>query len=297
MNNLTTPPPVQELDPQYVEDLRAELVRTAHGTHRQRSVWTPVLAAACGVAVITGGVVAGTRTVGSSDPAGSPAPPTPTSTVAQKVPDGGSERVNLDLGPAYGPATIEVAKRCLANKTSALGEPNTARPADVDAPASHTANWVKALPGDGGHTRPVVAKHLVQTITTQAGVRVQCRDAELLQSFDPANAGGLSFVKSRNLDPATPLNGQWTFEEIHEGKLPLLFVDFSFSAWPTVDRVELRIRWTGGASPWYGVRAIDGSGYVEASQYGAIHDRRATEVDYRAIDRNGRVIFSGVEYG
>ena len=296
MNNLTTPPPVEDLDPQYIEDLRAELVRNARGTHRQWSIWTPVLAAACGVAVITGGVVASTRTGGSSDPAGSPAP-TPTSTVAQKVPDGGSERVNLDQGSAYGPEAIAVAKQCLANKTSSLGEPNTAKPADVDTAAAHTANWVKALPGDGGHTRPIKAKHMMQNLTTRAGVRVQCRDTELLQSFDPAKAGGLSFDKSRNLDPATPINGQWTFSEIHEGQQPLLFVDFSFSALPTVDRVELRIRWTGGASPWYGVRAVEGSGYAEASQYGAIHDRRATEVDYRAIDRSGRVIFSGIEYG
>jgi hypothetical protein len=205
--------------------------------------------------------------------------------------------VNIDLGSAYGPEAVAVAKQCLANKTSSLGEPNAARPSDADLPAAHTAHWVKALPGDGGHSHPEKTKHLVQNLTTTSGVRVQCLDTELLQSYDPAQAGGLSFAKSRNLDPTNPINGQWTFTEGHDGKTPLLFVDFAFSALPTVAKVELRIRYTGGASPWYGASSVEGSGYVQASQWGAIHDRRATEVDYRAIDRNGRVVFSGVEYG
>jgi hypothetical protein len=110
-------------------------------------------------------------------------------------------------------------------------------------------------------------------------------------------AGGLSFVKSRNLDAANPVNGQWTFTEVHDGKALLLFVDFAFSALPALARVELRIRYTDGASPWYGASSVEGSGYVQASQWGAIHDRRATEVDYRAIDRNSQVVFTSVEYG
>ncbi|WP_020387510.1 hypothetical protein [Kribbella catacumbae] len=61
--------------------------------------------------------------------------------------------------------------------------------------------------------------------------------------------------------------------------------------------MEVRIRWTGGASPWYGVPVADRTGYVTASQPGAVHKPRALEVDYRAFDRDGREVFSDIEYG
>jgi hypothetical protein len=63
-----------------------------------------------------------------------------------------------------------------------------------------------------------------------------------------------------------------------------------------VARVEIRIRWTVGA-PWYGVHVTAGEGYVPASQPGAVHQRRAMEVDVRSFDRAGRQIDTFVEYG
>jgi hypothetical protein len=84
---------------------------------------------------------------------------------------------------------------------------------------------------------------------------------------------------------------------VPDGKSTLLFADFTFTALPTVARVEIRIRWTGGASPWYGVLVTAGEGYAAASQPGAVRQRRAMEVDVRAFDRAGRQIDTFVEYG
>jgi hypothetical protein len=66
---------------------------------------------------------------------------------------------------------------------------------------------------------------------------------------------------------------------------------------PSVVNLEVRIRWTGGASPWYGVPVAGGTGYVVASQAGAVDKLRETEIDIRAFDKSGRQIFSDIEYG
>ncbi|MFI5706729.1 hypothetical protein [Kribbella sp. NPDC051620] len=295
MNNLTTPPPVEELDPQYVEDLRAELVSTARGAHRQRqwSLWTPILAAACGVAVITGGVVAGTRAGGDSgEPAG------PQSTVAQRVPANASERINLDRGSAstndYGLVDAAAARKCLAEKKSALGQPNPATPADVSLNGSYLARRQKALPGEGGLLEPLPNTLLIQEFTTTAGVQVECYDDKLLYAFDPA---AVPLERRLKLSQNKPINGLWRFSEIPDGKSTLLFVSYTFAALPGTEEVQIRIRWTGGASPWYVVPAYFGRGYATASQLGAVHRPGLTEVDYRAVGKSGEVLFSGVERG
>jgi hypothetical protein len=296
MNNLTTPPPVEELDPQYAEDLRAQLVRNARGTRGQWSLWTPILAAACGVAVITGGVVASTRTGGNSgslDPAG------PQPTVAQQVPANASERINLDRGSTstndYGIVDAAAARKCFAEKKSALGQPNPAIPADVTLNGSYQASLQKALPGEGGLLEPLKTTLLIQEFTTAAGVVVRCYDGKLLYAFDPA--AGVSRESSLKLSKSKPVNGLWSFSEIPEGNSSRLFVSYTFAALPGTQQVEIRIRWTGGASPWYVVPAYWGSGYVTASQAGAVHRPGLTEVDYRALGKDGEVLFSGVEQG
>jgi hypothetical protein len=88
----------------------------------------------------------------------------------------------------------------------------------------------------------------------------------MLRAFDPARAG-VSREVAMSLNPADPVNGQWTFADVPNGALTLLWVGYSFAAMPNVAQVEIRIRWTGGASPWYGVSTTDG-GYVAASQRG-----------------------------
>lgn len=292
---LTTPPPVEDLDPQYSEQLRARLVADARRSRRRRSVWTPALAAACGVAVITGGVIVSTRS-GSDFPAPAGSPPTSSAPEVRKVPPGDSARVSLDLGPAARVDSVAAARQCLAEKTSALGEPNTAKPSDADTATVHVARWLKTLPGDNGVLQPPRDRQLAQTFTTKGGVRVQCVDSRLLQVFDPVFAG-VSWERSRNLDPTEPVNGRWAIFEVPSGGSSLLFVSFTFSTLPNIARVEARIRWTGGASPWYGVPVADGAGYLTASQQGAIHQPRAMEVDYRAFDSNGRQVFADIEYG
>ncbi|GAA0930568.1 hypothetical protein GCM10009554_13820 [Kribbella koreensis] len=296
MNNLTTPPPVEELDPQYVEDLRANLVRTARGAQRHRSIWTPVLAAACGVAVITGGVVASTRAGGHS---GSVEPAGPQPTVAQQVPPKDSERINLDRGSAFigsgvGIVDAAVARKCLAEKKSALGQPNPATPADVSLDGSYLARLQKTLPGEGGLLEPLRTTLLIQEFTTLAGVQVECYDDKLLYAFDPA---AVPLEKTLKLTSSKPVNGRWNFSEIPDGNSTRLFVTYTFAALPGVNEVQVRIRWTGGASPWYVVPAYFGRGYATASQLGAVHRPGLTEVDYRAVDKDGKVLFSGVERG
>ncbi|MEV6415925.1 hypothetical protein [Kribbella sp. NPDC051718] len=295
MNNLTTPPPVEELDPQYIEDLRVELVRNARGTRREWSVWTPIVAAACGVAVITGGVVASTRVGGDS---GSVGPAGPRPTAAQQLPANASERINLDRGSTStndnGIVDAAVARKCLAAKKSALGQPNPVTPADVSLKGSYMARLQKALPGEGGLLEPLRNNLLIQEFTTLAGVQVECYDDKLLYAFDPA---AVPLEKSLKLTNSKPISGRWSFSEIPDGNSTRLFVSYTFAALPTTNYVEIRIRWTGGASPWYVVPAYFGRGYATASQLGAVHRPGLTEVDYRAVGKDGEVLFSGVERG
>jgi hypothetical protein len=294
--NLTTPPPVEDLDPQYAEDLRAELVKNARRTRRQRSAWVPVLAAACGVAIIAGGVVASTRSGDDSPgPASRPSVTSPTPVKLPDVPPGQSPRISLDLGPASRTDSLAAAKRCLVAKRSTIGEPNSAVPADSASATWHSARWQQAMsPADTMYSEP--KRRLVQSFTTKAGVRVQCIDAELLSSFDPAIAG-VPWTKSLVLNAAEPVNGRWMFAPVGQGRSSALLVAFSFSTTPAVTRLEMRIRWSGGASPWYGVVVDGGEGYLQATQPGAVNNYREREVDYRAFDRNGRQIYSDIEYG
>ncbi|GAA1577861.1 hypothetical protein GCM10009789_34170 [Kribbella sancticallisti] len=296
--NLTTPPPVEDLDPDYAERIRTELVKNARRSERKRSMWVPVLAAACGIGVITTGVVLLAESGnGPADlPAATPPTSSPSPAEVQKVPAGGSPRVSLDLGPASADDAREAARKCLAHREGGNGAPSSAVPADAETATVHQARWLKLLPGEGGELRPAKDRMLAQTLTTQKGVWAQCLDSELYQVFDPAVAG-IPFEKSMVLNAAEPINGQWTISEIPDGRSTLLFAAFSFVTMPDVARVEVRIRWTGGASPWYGVPVAAGGGYVAASQPGAVNKRRAMEIDFRTFDKAGRQTFSGIEYG
>jgi hypothetical protein len=299
--NLTTPPPVEDLDPNRADQLRSNLVTMARKTQHEtrRATWVPMLAAACGIAVIATSVVVLAQS-GESGPSNQPTPTAPTSAPspaeAMKVPAAKSARVSLDLGPASIAEARATARQCLEQRQAATGAPNRAAPADADSATVHQARWFKTIPGQGGQVRPAKDRALMQTFTTKKGVWFQCVDADIVNLFDPVLAG----IPRKNAVPvnvADPVNGQWTFADVPDGKSTLLFADFTFTALPTVARVEIRIRWTGGASPWYGVLVTAGEGYVAASQPGAVHQRRAMEVDVRAFDRDGRQIDTFVEYG
>ena len=96
-------------------------------------------------------------------------------------------------------------------------------------------------------------------------------------------------------DPLTP--GSGGFKQGTEAGSPLLLADYSFVTLPSVVRMELRIRSTGGASPWYGVTFSDGAGYIAASQLGAVFKRGEMEIDVRAFDAAGNQVYSDIEYG
>ncbi len=296
--NLTTPPPVEDLDPDYAEQIRAQLVKKAQGSERKRSGWVPVLAAACGIAVITTGVVvlAESGDDGDAGPAATVPTSSPTLPEVKKVPANSSPRISLDLGPASAGDANVAARKCLAQREGGNGAPNPVGPADAETATVHQARWMKVLPGAGGQARPSADRILVQSLTTHKGVWVQCVGTELYELFDPV-AAGMPFEKSVPLNAVDPINGSWTIREVPDGASTLLFAGYRFSALPAVAKVEVRIRWTGGASPWYGVPVTTSTGYVTASQLGAVHERRALEIDFRAFDKNGRQIFSDIEFG
>ena len=283
--NLTTPPPVEKLDPEYADQLRRDLVRKAR--ERQRPTWVPVLAAACGIAVITTGVVLLSQTGDDSGaPAAGTSATTPTPTVVQ-VPAAKSARVSLDLGQATTGEARAAARKCLAAR-SRDGSATPAKPEDADTATIRQARWIKTMARPGA--QPAL-RILMQTFTTAKGYWFQCLGDEMVRSSPNRNPGRVG------LNPADPVLGQWTIEQGIEAGSPLLFVDYSFVTLPSVVRMELRIRWTGGASQWYGVTFSDGAGYIAASQLGAVHKRGEMEVDVRAFDTAGKQVYSDIEYG
>jgi hypothetical protein len=302
--NLTTPPPVEDLDPDRADQLRSNLVTMARNSQRKtrRLTWVPMLAAACGIAVIMTGVVVLAQSGGNSSD--QPAAPTPSSSPTSspsspevlKVPASKSARVSLDLGNASAVEARTAARKCLTQKAAHTGEPNPATPDEADTATVHQARWLKTVPGPGHRASPEQSRLLMQTFTTAKGVWFQCLGPEMMRSFDPARAGTSREV-AMSLNPADPVNGQRRFAEVPRGDSSLLWVDYSFATMPNVARVELRIRWSGGASPWYGVSVTDGAGYVAASQPGAVYQRGAMEVDIRAFDAAGKQVCTDVDYG
>jgi hypothetical protein len=298
--NLTTPPPVEDLD--RADELRADLVRRARQSQHSRPAWVPVLAAACGIAVITTGVVVLTQTSGDdSAPLGSTpsTEATPPDVVPKpindirKVPADASARVSLDLGPASRAESLAAARDCLAGARSDAdgahppGSPGgPPLPAEADTATVHDARWVRTVPGYNRKISPD-QRALVQTFTTAKGVWAMCIDNhyQALQKHRRANGSA---------DLTEPVNGQWTAADASGQGPSTFYTDLAFDALPTVARVELRIRWSGGASPWYGVTVKGGAGFVEASQPGARSGE--VETDLRAFDASGKQIFSDVEY-
>jgi hypothetical protein len=291
--NLNTPPPVEKLDPEYASQIRTELVDTARKSQQQRSKWVPVLAAACGIAVIPSGVVLLTQGGGIA-PAGS-TPSATTSTTApttappkaQQVPANQSKVVSLDMGPASREEAREAARKCLAQPPLFGADPLPVTAADADTATVHQARWVKLVPQGGFEAD----RTLIQSFTTAKGIWIACRDSAPMQGYDPATQG--SRESALNLNAADVLNGS---SSIGAGSKSL-WTDYSFVAMPKVATVQIRIRWTGGASPWYSTAVTDGVGYLTAVQPGASNQRGAFEIDHRALDAKGNEITAGVEYG
>jgi hypothetical protein len=296
--NPTTPPPVEDLA--RADELRADLVRRARNSQRTRPTWIPVLAAACGIAVITTGVVVLTRP--GHDDSAPPIASTPSSATTpvirevRKVPADGSARVSLDLGPAGRNDALAAARECLAEGVVAQGNTHlidsaghdvkVPSPAEASTATVHDAHWIRTLPGynrKAGQGK----RALVQTFTTTKGVWVMCIDNHYQRISKDRRPGGDAFL-------SYPVNGQWmASSDPASGGKSTFYTDLVFDALPSVARVEVRLRWSGGASPWYGVTVKGGAGFVEASQL--VHDQERAETDIRAFDASGKQVFADTQ--
>ncbi|MEU4192258.1 hypothetical protein AB0E69_10185 [Kribbella sp. NPDC026611] len=261
--NLTTPPPVETLDAEYADDLRHQLVSNAYRRARPPK-WVPVLAATCGVAIIATGVVVLSKT--SPQPAGAPQ-------VAQ-VPADQSPVESVDLGPANPAEGNSTLATCLAQKVDHDKAPvSTGAPATLDPSRPRTAHWLTVPEG----TR------LLQTAYSTDGWWYQCLDDDVLRT---AGSPG-EFT-----DLSTPISGRWGIaQEDHAVR-----VEYSFMAASNVAWLELRIRWTGGASSWYRTPVVDNAGYVVAVQPGAVDQSGQVDADIRAFDQAGKQLYSDSLY-
>ncbi|MGW6281659.1 hypothetical protein [Kribbella sp. NPDC055071] len=271
--NLLKPPPVEKLDPEYAEELRRAAVRGAYKALRPKK-WVPVVAAACGIAVIAVGAVLLDRP-GSPSPAPTPAGPGPTATQPNGVIAEPSPKNlppgSMDLGAAGAADARAAARKCLANKQSIDGGINRSVPADADTADLRDIRWIKSF-GTPGKTRS-----LVQSFTTTHGWYL-CLDTELLKTSKPdrSDVTGLSRT--------SPIVGINLKGQVGNGVLE----EYAFVTIPEVARVELRVTWKGGASPWSSVTVPDRAGYVAALQPNLKRDDATVEI--RALDRNGKVL-------
>jgi hypothetical protein len=295
--NLTTPPPVEDLAG--ADEIRANLIRRARLSQRSRPAWVPVLAAACGIAVITTGIALLTRPGhdGSAPPvASTPSSAPPILREVQKVPANASPEVSLDLGPASRNIALADARECLADAAGSTDGSTVLDgsgdrvavplPAEADTATVHDARWVRTLPGYDRTFNPG-QQALIQTFSTVKGVWVMCIDNhyQRLEKNRPAS-GSATFD--------FPVNGQWSVSNNPSGGgKSTFYTDFAFDALPQVARVELRLRWSGGATPWYGVTVKGGAGFVQASQL--VHDQERAETDIRAFDASGKQIFEDTQ--
>jgi hypothetical protein len=259
--NLTTPPPVEPLDPDYAADLQHDLVRRARKTHRVPT-WTPVLAAACGIAIIIAGGIFLTRN--DLSPADRPS--------IVQVPAGTSPTQSLDLGPASDNEASVAAVACLA-KEAAAAKPNQYPEGSLD-PATiqlKSARWIKAL-GLPGRER-----QLVQSFTTANSVWFLCVDGQA-QSYEGVGDGAKDDIV-----------GSWSWANV--GSPSMVRATFAFRSLAIVTKVELRIRGTAGASPWSVVSVADRAGYVTAVLPDARAQHGSAQVDIRGLDKTGKVLF------
>ncbi|TDD61161.1 hypothetical protein E1263_08210 [Kribbella antibiotica] len=271
--NLTTPPPVEQLDPEYTETLRRNVVRGAYKAFRPKPprwtpflAWVPVVAATAAVAIGITSVVTLSR---SGDPAGSTG-------IQQESPDK-TQREWLDLGDASDSQARAAARQCLKLKTTVSGTTEDLYgPADADAATIRSARWIKAF-GVPGKSR-----QLLQTfVTANSNFWFQCLDGEILR-WDTSAAAA---------NEQNPIPGTWAWNNVGEGKSAGVRASYSFRAAKNVGLVELRIRGLNGVSPWYADVTVDQAGYLEGILPDAVAEHGNAEIDVRAFDKDGKQVF------
>jgi hypothetical protein len=282
MNDLTTPPRVEDLTPERHEEMRSGLVALAHRQiadptqgPRWRQLGIAVTAATAIAAVIAGSALIGRLDDDRSHPAGQGATSTATATSTPKPPAAGV--VNLDLGPASDADAQRMVSECMKTADRQPIGPD-------DAMNITWARWITTpVTKSDGVWRDKPARQLVAVITSADGQKQGwCRDGFL------TSAGATDTAPSGMLTGSTSGSG---------GEQPghpwVLTKTFSLSAFPGVARVELRLRWPGGAGPWYSgyVDQASLTGYVEAA---AVGQRGAPplnmRVDVRAFDAAGNIV-------
>ncbi|MFI5733360.1 hypothetical protein ACIA49_24820 [Kribbella sp. NPDC051587] len=263
--NLTSPPPVEQLDPEYAADLKHQLVRQARNRRNRWTplrTWVPIVAATAAIAVSTTTVVALSRK--SPSPAG-------TAGIVQLAPDQ-SAAEPTEIGPATDAEARAAARRCLVPQQNAYGSAShLGKPADAETATILSARWI---------TTGTENKQLLQTfVTRDEHFWFQCLDGEVLR-WSPDQGWIGAWAKD-------PVPGTWTWSDVPGG----VRASYSFRTLPSVDRVELRIRGLDGASPWYGVPVTDRAGYVAGTLPGATAQHGKAEIDVRALDKSGRQVW------
>ncbi|MFF1820072.1 hypothetical protein ACFVWG_22405 [Kribbella sp. NPDC058245] len=275
--NLTSPPPVEQLDPEYAETLRRNAVRGAYKAFRPRPPrWVPVAAAACGVAVIATGVVALSRGGGGTvepEPASTPAP-----AKIVEVPANASKVVSNDLGAASESDARAAARKCLTPVEDAYGHTmDLFKPEDADTAKIQSARWVK----DPG--MPANGKSLLQSLDTRdSGLTFHCL-GDLMIWWGPT---------ASPYHEKEPVAGTWSRSDAGPGPEITSLADYRFRAADNVDRVQLRIRGVAGASPWYSIKVIHNLGYLKGELPGTPITKYGLKLDLRAFDKSGKQVWS-----
>ncbi|MFB6721392.1 hypothetical protein ACFCV3_14565 [Kribbella sp. NPDC056345] len=275
--NLTTPPPVEQLDPGYAADVKHDLVRKARQSRKRRTQsWTPILAAACACALITTGVFyLGHTGGGQPEPAGPTRPARPAK--VSQVPAKASAIESTDLGPASDSEARAAARQCLTPQIDAHGNsPAWLDPVDVDTATIRSARWVKDPASPGG-------RHMVLSFeSTISSMAFHCLNG-LMTWWD--GSGGF-------YNETEPVTGTWSPSYRGDGPEITAVVEYQFRAADEVDHVQLRIRGVNGASAWYSMRVADNMGYLVGELSGVPKDNTRLEVDARAFDKDGKQVWS-----
>ena len=295
--NLTDPPAVDDLSPRRRDELRSGLVDHATDTirpHPRRSL-IPVLAATAAVATVAAAVVVIPR-LGDSATAPPVAGSTSPSSSTVKPADGSTlPRVNPPVQiPApdktmdRGPATEAQARKALRSCASSPGI--GWKPADADTATIRLARWADKPVTLGMHpdfdTRP--ARQLVVNAVRAGGQRsMYCVDDQNPGGAIPVQ-GGSAELHSNLTMPITGGGGGG-----RNNTAGHWYVEYSapFNVVAGVARVDLRLTWNGGASPWRSAVLRGRLGYADLAATGSSAVPRGVKVEVRLVDADDYLLY------
>ncbi|WP_405059886.1 hypothetical protein OG474_45150 [Kribbella sp. NBC_01505] len=276
--NLTTPPPVEELDPEYAETLRRNAVRGAYKAFRPRPnrrwlpflAGVPVAAAICAIAIGLSGLGDQNR----SEPLQPAARPT---TVIQ-TPAKASKVEYVDLGPASEADRQAAARECLTHNGPHDGLSDWQKPEFANTSTVRSARWIKDPRVPGGRV-------LLQSFETPQAVVFVCSDTNVTWW---GRAGDLD----KMYEGETVVSGSsWGWGESTTPGIAV-YASYDFRATAGVASVQFRIRGVDAVSSWYSVKVVDHVGYLAGTLPGSPKERPRAVLDVRAFDKSGKQIWS-----